>query len=102
LFAFFLGFAVVIGAELNAAIQEQWPAPETYTKRLQRRIAQAATASGLREAKPGKKSVPATTDQKVVLEKNDDAISEAGTGNASDADGDEGGRSTPSSAVRPS
>ena len=27
LFAFFLGFAVVIGAELNAAIQEQWPAP---------------------------------------------------------------------------
>jgi len=29
LFAFFLGFAVVIGAELNAAIQEEWPSPHT-------------------------------------------------------------------------
>ena len=27
LFAFFLGFAIMIGAELNAAIQEEWPAP---------------------------------------------------------------------------
>jgi membrane protein len=34
LFAFFLGFAVVIGAELNAAIQEQWPAPATHARRL--------------------------------------------------------------------
>jgi membrane protein len=34
LFAFFLGFAVVIGAELNNAIQEQWPAPDTHTRRL--------------------------------------------------------------------
>lgn len=30
LFAFFLGFAVMIGAELNAAIQEEWPAPEPH------------------------------------------------------------------------
>ena len=28
LFAFFLGFAIMIGAELNAAIQEEWPAPD--------------------------------------------------------------------------
>jgi membrane protein len=34
LFAFFLGFAVVIGAELNNAIQEQWPAPATHARRL--------------------------------------------------------------------
>ena len=27
LFAFFLGFAIMIGAELNAAIDEEWPAP---------------------------------------------------------------------------
>ena len=27
LFAFFLGFAIMMGAELNAAIQEEWPAP---------------------------------------------------------------------------
>lgn len=34
LFAFFLGFAIMIGAELNAAIQEEWPAPETHASRL--------------------------------------------------------------------
>ncbi len=27
LFAFFLGFAIMIGAELNAAIEDEWPAP---------------------------------------------------------------------------
>ncbi len=34
LFAFFLGFAIMIGAELNASIQEEWPAPETHARRL--------------------------------------------------------------------
>ena len=34
LFAFFLGFAVVIGAELNNAIQEQWPAPPPHSHRF--------------------------------------------------------------------
>ena len=34
LFAFFLGFAIMIGAELNAAIQEEWPAPDTHAQRL--------------------------------------------------------------------
>jgi membrane protein len=34
LIAFFLGFAVVIGAELNNAIEEQWPAPHTHARRL--------------------------------------------------------------------
>ena len=34
LFAFFLGFAIMIGAELNAAIQEEWPAPDTHAKRF--------------------------------------------------------------------
>src|SRR6476646_9492167 len=34
LFAFFLGFAIMIGAELNAAIQEEWPAPDTHASRL--------------------------------------------------------------------
>jgi membrane protein len=27
LFAFFLGFAIMMGAELNAAIEDEWPAP---------------------------------------------------------------------------
>jgi membrane protein len=34
LFAFFLGFAIMTGAELNAAIQEEWPAPDTHANRL--------------------------------------------------------------------
>ena len=34
LFAFFLGFAIMVGAELNAAIEEEWPAPATHTHRL--------------------------------------------------------------------
>ncbi|HME48029.1 YihY/virulence factor BrkB family protein [Mycobacterium sp.] len=34
LFAFFLGFAVVIGAQLNNAVEEQWPAPQTHARRL--------------------------------------------------------------------
>lgn len=36
LFAFFLGFAVMLGAELNAAIEEEWPAPATHVRRLRR------------------------------------------------------------------
>jgi membrane protein len=34
LFAFFLGFAIMLGAELNAAVQEEWPAPVTHAHRL--------------------------------------------------------------------
>jgi membrane protein len=34
LFAFFLGFAIMLGAELNAAIQEEWPAADTHARRL--------------------------------------------------------------------
>lgn len=34
LFAFFLGFAIMIGAELNAAIEEEFPAPQTHANRL--------------------------------------------------------------------
>ena len=33
LFAFFLGFAIMIGAELNAAIEEEWPAPPPHWRR---------------------------------------------------------------------
>ena len=34
LFAFFLGFAIMMGAELNAAVQEEWPAHPTHARRL--------------------------------------------------------------------
>jgi len=30
LFAFFLGFAIMMGAELNAAVEDEWPAPEPH------------------------------------------------------------------------
>ena len=34
LFAFFGGFAIMLGAEFNAAIQEEFPAPKTHAHRL--------------------------------------------------------------------
>lgn len=34
LFAFFLGFAIMIGAELNAAIEEEWPAPAPHAHQV--------------------------------------------------------------------
>ena len=42
LFAFFLGFAIMIGAELNAAIQEEWPAPVTHAHRWRLRLKEKA------------------------------------------------------------
>lgn len=36
LFAFFLGFAIMLGAELNAAIEEEWPASSTHALRVRR------------------------------------------------------------------
>ncbi len=36
LFAFFGGFAIMLGAELNAAVQEEFPAPKTHAHRLRR------------------------------------------------------------------
>lgn len=43
LFAFFLGFAIMIGAELNAAIEEEWPAPQPHWRRW--RAARAVSPS---------------------------------------------------------
>ncbi len=38
LFTFFIGFAVVIGAEFNAAIQEYWPAKATRLDQMRERM----------------------------------------------------------------
>lgn len=46
LFAFFGGFAIMLGAELNAAIQEEWPAPVTHTHRLRRWLKSRAQSTG--------------------------------------------------------
>jgi membrane protein len=48
LFAFFAGFSVMLGAELNAAIQEEWPAPKTHAHRLRRWLVSRAQADGAR------------------------------------------------------
>ncbi|CPR12443.1 putative transmembrane alanine and leucine rich protein [Mycobacterium bohemicum DSM 44277] len=54
LFAFFGGFAIMLGAELNAAIQEEFPAPKTHAHRLRKwvvsrvrtgRVSQASEAA---------------------------------------------------------
>jgi membrane protein len=47
LFAFFLGFAIMLGAELNAAIQEEWPASDTHARRLREWLEYKALNSGL-------------------------------------------------------
>src|SRR6201997_3959011 len=50
LFAFFAGFAVMLGAEFNAAIQEEWPAPRTHAHRLRRWLVSRAKANGANDA----------------------------------------------------
>jgi membrane protein len=49
LFAFFLGFAVMVGAELNAAVQEELPASATHAHRVRRWMQQRAEALGTDE-----------------------------------------------------
>jgi membrane protein len=54
LFAFFLGFAIMLGAELNAAIEEEWPAPVTHAHRLRGWIEEQAES--LRDAQNGSRN----------------------------------------------
>ncbi len=44
LFAFFGGFAIMLGAELNASIQEEFPAPKTHAHRLRHWLVSRARA----------------------------------------------------------
>jgi membrane protein len=43
LFTFFLGFAIMMGAELNAAIEEEWPAPQPHWRQWRERRRAAST-----------------------------------------------------------
>jgi membrane protein len=45
LFTFFLGFAIVLGAEFNATVQEFWPARATRLAILRERVQQEAAGS---------------------------------------------------------
>ena len=42
LFAFFAGFSIMLGAEFNAAIQEEWAAPRTHAHRMRRWLVKRA------------------------------------------------------------
>nr|WP_225443162.1 YihY/virulence factor BrkB family protein [Lolliginicoccus lacisalsi] len=42
LFAFFLGFAIVVGAEFNAVVQERWPARATRIEQMRTWLAEQA------------------------------------------------------------
>lgn len=59
LFAFFLGFAIMMGAELNAAIQEEWPAPEPHLARWRARW-RASRARSTVAAAPEEEQEPVT------------------------------------------
>ncbi|BBY00128.1 YihY/virulence factor BrkB family protein [Mycobacterium seoulense] len=58
LFAFFGGFAVMLGAELNAAVQEEFPAPKTHAHRL-RKWLEARVPVLKRPAGPSPEPAPA-------------------------------------------
>ena len=60
LFAFFLGFAIMLGAEFNNAIEEEWPAPTTHTHRLRTWLGHKATERSAR--KNGSQPRPAEAD----------------------------------------
>ena len=59
LFAFFLGFAIMLGAELNAAIEEEWPAPLPHTHRLRNWLEAKADSHTTRRRPPAE---PAAAD----------------------------------------
>jgi len=64
LFTFFLGFAVILGAEFNAAIQEFWPARATrfeqFTRWLTERTAARNRATTQGKATPKKQKLPSS------------------------------------------
>lgn len=54
LFAFFLGFAIMLGAELNNAIEEEFPAPDTHADQLRSWLESRANGkNGAAEDEPG-------------------------------------------------
>ncbi|WP_431239736.1 YihY/virulence factor BrkB family protein [Mycolicibacterium aichiense] len=65
LFAFFLGFAIMIGAELNAAIEEEFPAPTPHAEQVRtwlRRMAKSMGDSGNTQDDADDKPQPAPTE----------------------------------------
>src|SRR5215218_4727677 len=59
LIAFVLGFAIMLGAELNAAIQEEWPASPTHAKRF--RLWVRGKAESLNDTEPPAREAEGTS-----------------------------------------
>ncbi|BBZ34166.1 YihY/virulence factor BrkB family protein [Mycolicibacterium confluentis] len=62
LFAFFLGFAIMLGAELNNAIEEEWPAPATHADQLRTWFEDKATAKLEQKSADSPTSAPPAPD----------------------------------------
>jgi membrane protein len=73
LFAFFLGFAIMLGAELNAAVQEEWPASATHAKRIRWWLEEKAES--LNGAAADDPAAPAASTAKLGATKADGATS---------------------------
>jgi membrane protein len=67
LFAFFLGFAIMIGAELNSAIQEEWPAPEPHWHRWRARWRSESAKPTEGEAEPAAAAPDIPRSQQTVV-----------------------------------
>lgn len=69
LFAFFLGFAIMMGAELNAAIQEEWPAPQPHWHQwlARRRGGESVPAGGAAAVEPAPDAPDATRSQQPAV-----------------------------------
>ncbi len=67
LFAFFLGFAIMIGAELNSAIQEEWPAPEPHWHRWRARWRSESATPTEGEAEPSAAAPDIPRSQQTVV-----------------------------------
>jgi membrane protein len=63
LFAFFGGFAIMLGAELNAAIQEEFPAPTTHAHRLRNWVVARVTRPTRSTGSPSTAAANAPTRQ---------------------------------------
>jgi membrane protein len=64
LFAFFLGFAIMMGAELNAAIEDEWPAPVPHWRQFRtwmRRRNQPAGDTATTAAAPAERPAAAVS-----------------------------------------
>lgn len=61
LFTFFLGFAIVLGAELNASVQEMWPARATRLEILRVRVAEESSGTRPVVARTGPMTGPLST-----------------------------------------